>query len=214
MRVRFELLVGLLATVGPVTPAFGQNQHEKDDVHLRNDCRFASQVVSTGRPEPHYEWALRRLGACSATGPTVLADLWRVNDATSDLDILYWASRELRDRRLVEAVVGVLSDRNRSTLVRLNALRTVASFIDDKAFVESLDRFPELPPRFHSCVAGTDHPFSRLGDEPPAADAGERLLELLRQLSTTDPEPRVKSGAACLWRELRAWRTTSITDPQ
>jgi hypothetical protein len=79
-------------------------QATPDSVKHRNECRFARQVVVTGRPAPHLRWALGYLAACGAgeQGAAVAHALRRLRTET-DTSVLrpYWSvTRYVLDRQL------------------------------------------------------------------------------------------------------------------
>src|SRR5690349_17810761 len=75
MRTFFFAAAGSLLLSS--TSLFAQGGGDPDDVHHRNDCRLALQIVETGHPAPHREWAYSLLPRCGASaGPAAVAALW------------------------------------------------------------------------------------------------------------------------------------------
>jgi hypothetical protein len=118
------LILTITAATAPGRPLAAQS--EGQDRHVRNDCRLAAQVLETGHPAPHYEWALEFIAKCEETGAPVLAALWRSAVNTEHLNRLYVSSYLLRDARITDAVTEVAQNRALPRLVRLNAIRVLA----------------------------------------------------------------------------------------
>ncbi len=100
------ILSMLVASSG--TFASGEAQ-ESRDVHARNDCRLAAQVIRTGHPAPHVEWAYGAILRCDETGAAVLAERWRTVRDSAEVGSLPWATWNSPARRIVfDAVAEVV----------------------------------------------------------------------------------------------------------
>src|SRR4051794_23983871 len=122
--MRFVMILRAGMMLIPVTAA--AQRDAVDPVHLRNDCRLASQVVETGHPAPKLKWALGAIRACTPNeyGAAVAAAVRRER-AISDTATLasYWnASRWLIDGQLFSAAMDVANDRNASQESRVFAI--------------------------------------------------------------------------------------------
>ncbi|HEU5175032.1 MAG TPA: hypothetical protein VFT96_09780 [Gemmatimonadaceae bacterium] len=200
-RVAVLLAVGL-GTMLPETAAAQRERRdtEKDDVHLRNNCRLAAQVLETGYPPPHRGWALDQILACEQTGGTALATVWRVAPVDrSALARLMYASRAMRDERVFAATAEVAEDPARPTLVRLAAMNVLTSFADSvlMARLEVL----ENPPPFYVLGRVLDFPITP-GAEPLTGDTPERVMTLFSALATRDRDPVVVAAARYLHKGL------------
>src|SRR4051812_27376125 len=69
--MRILLLAALLAFVP--TRGYSQGRDVSDSVHQRNNCRLASQVIRTGHPATHLQWAYSQIPACGSEGGEALA---------------------------------------------------------------------------------------------------------------------------------------------
>lgn len=119
------LIVALTAAVAPGNPLAAQT--EGQDVHVRNQCRLAAQVLETGHPAPHYGWALEAIDKCEQTGGPALAALWRGAPLEGErLNQLFLASYSLRDSRVTAAAIEAATNGSLPQLVRLNAIRVLA----------------------------------------------------------------------------------------
>ncbi len=173
-----------------------QEPTETSDVRLRNNCRLAVQALTTGRPAPHYDWALDQIRACDETGGIGLAGAWQsVAEDTVDLERLVFSSARLRDARVLEAVLAVAQDPKRTTAVRLSSLRVLASYADSTVSV-SLGEL-QAPPDT-AILPGIFDFGAHDGSMPlQSADPG-RILSVFDTLATTDHDPHVRAAARFL----------------
>src|ERR1041384_5383461 len=97
----------LLSAIVALTPQLSAAQASPDSVGHRNECRLAEQVLTTGSPAPHREWAEGYIPSCGY-------DLWgrtaaiavRRNKGSSDLALLskQWRRLDfLRDGAVFQA---------------------------------------------------------------------------------------------------------------
>lgn len=68
-------------------------QANPDSIKQRNDCRFAEQVIATGRPRPHAAWASTQLLTCGSEAfirsVTAGAQRLRGSADTTELSVLW-----------------------------------------------------------------------------------------------------------------------------
>ena len=101
--MRVNAVHGAVIALSFALPLHGQEGRTDVEVRFRNQCRFAAQVVATGHPHPHREWALGYVANCEIEGPNVLASIWRTASVGGeDLTSVVWASLRLRDARLYQ----------------------------------------------------------------------------------------------------------------
>jgi hypothetical protein len=115
---------------------------ERTDPHLQNDCRLAEQIVRTGEPAPHREWAYRTITQCADLGPAVLAASWHeppTDEAT--LQLLVRATSKLRTRQVFDGLSTAARNPQNSRLVRTYAFSMLYSF----AWPGSSLSVPDLP---------------------------------------------------------------------
>ncbi|MGH9782816.1 MAG: hypothetical protein ACRD88_01415 [Terriglobia bacterium] len=171
-----------------------QQARERDDVHLRNSCRLAAQVLATGRPHPHYEWARDLIGACDESGGPALAALWRtdVSEDRDELGRLVYVTSRLRDQRILDALLETARAPSPSVQVRLSAVRVLVSYFAPgrDAPLECLQE-----PPFGSPLTVLGHFAPLDGAQPLAPSARDAILALLRELAQSDPNPQVRSAA-------------------
>jgi hypothetical protein len=105
-----------------------EGQAEPDTVKLRNDCRLATQVLTTGRPAPHLEWASWFIRRCPDAG-SVIARSVRLHRDTHDtvfLKAVTGRGTEIRDRAIYEAGLEVFSADAAAPEARVFAARLLA----------------------------------------------------------------------------------------
>ena len=56
------------------TQGHAQAKREADDAHIRERCRFAAQILTTGEPHTHHDWAVAKIRTCDeSAGPALAA---------------------------------------------------------------------------------------------------------------------------------------------
>lgn len=212
MKLPIVVVLVLALTSRFLSPGAAQQSDRPGQVHLRNDCRLAAQILSNGNPSTKRAWAWATIGNCAEAGPPILADLWATSADSASVRLLLNASSRIRDRRLVEAVFRAAVTPSNTTLVRLSAMVLVVRYADPHIRpVVSLvpspppgwtpDQSVRVPP-----LPRVDHAPQEDGPEPLRADfptAAVELLEGLRQ----DHDLRVAYAAsifaATLHREVQ-----------
>jgi hypothetical protein len=195
-RLCLPLIVCLLA------PAALAAQHERQDsVHLRNKCRLAIQIVSTGHPAPHQEWAVGFVRACGTDGARAFARMLESLRTSSDSALLRtvtFAGRSIRDRTVFQTAEVIAADPGASEFARAYAFRVLTWLVNPAADLEQFDPWagPEL-----ACSPGLLlHPVTFEG-EPLPPDYRERVRELslrvFRDRSIPDP---IRYSARCTVR--------------
>jgi hypothetical protein len=117
-------------------------QTDPDSVKLRNDCRLASQVLRTGHPAPHLDWARGMIRYCGHNqwADAVAAAISRTRSSTNERELAsewrhLWM---LKDAVLLDSVQSIASDHSASVGSRLWALRTLANLIDPEGIYGAL----------------------------------------------------------------------------
>lgn len=187
-----------------VTSVAAGAQSEREDAHHRNECRLAAQVLSTGHPAPHYQWALETIWRCEETGAGVLADIWRRPPADSmALERLVFASYALRDARVTSAAAEAAAAPARPQLVRLNAMRVLVGHVEPSFMIGLRDLTQIDSDSVRSVYPSVDHVVGRSGPVP--VDAGT-VAEVLRALGRlrADSDVTVAAAAARAHQQLCA----------
>jgi hypothetical protein len=124
----------IVALCGVMIANTAHAQANPDSVKMRNDCRLAAQVLTSGNPAPRLEWARGFIGYCG-TGEWVAATrgaVLRLRTSTNDSELgrewrFVWM---IRDADLFDTVLGIALDGRASTAARLWSLKTLAQYID------------------------------------------------------------------------------------
>jgi hypothetical protein len=129
MRAALLNRISLLAMFTMAAPATLMAQPAQD-AHLRNDCRLAAQILRTGHPAPHTEWAYRAITKCVDSGPAVLIEKWRgtLPGDSMEMRLLAGTSRYFPQQAVFDAVAAAALNANNTTYQRFRAMRLLASF--------------------------------------------------------------------------------------
>lgn len=196
MPIRNLTAAVLLAAVLPLGL---HGQVPADSVHLRNNCRLAEQVLSTGHPAPHWSWALTTIARCRTGGPALASAIrgTRTSTDTALLNAVTRPSSQLRDKVVYEAALSIASDRTASTPARVFAIRTLlwafipGSWITYSNLVGS--------PESGACYGGGQplHSYVVVGERLPS-DYARRVNDLgLRVARDTSEPSEVRAAAGC-----------------
>ncbi len=129
---RPTILAMLMVLSGTFAHADGQ---ESRDVHTRNDCRLAAQVIRTGHPAPHTERAYGAIQQCDETGVAVLVGQWRTVSDSLEVVYLAWASSRFPRRVVFDAISEVVLSSAASTEARLQGMSLLATFAKPNVFL-------------------------------------------------------------------------------
>ena len=198
-RTLEALLFALLAA----PPLAAQRATEADSAELHASCRLAARALATGRPSPHYDWALDQIRSCDQSAGPALATRWLALRETDrpELVRLIFTSQSIRDQRIFDAVLRVASSHDVAPLIRLAALNVLVSYTDPRVDVplgtlEHPDAGAALP-------LVSDF-FPDAGAVPLVASDPATFMTLLRRLAQSDPAPTVAAAAGYLWRGFEA----------
>jgi hypothetical protein len=121
-------LLWLLALILVLPACAAAQQGTSDSVHIRNQCRLATQIVTTGNPEPHATWAYEQISRCGAQGGAAVAAAIRSARQLSDtdaLDRITGPALYLVDGQVVGAALDIVEDRAATKQARVFAFRTL-----------------------------------------------------------------------------------------
>ncbi len=200
MGLRCATLALLLAGSGSFARAEAQ---ESQDVHTRNDCRLAAQVIRTGQPAPHMEWAYGAIQRCDETGPNVLAERWRTVTDSAEVGRLAWATWRSPARRLVfEAIAEIVATRSASIEARLRGIALLAGYAEPnvRLRLDDLRRPGGRPTPAYSVSHSLDDP----GELSDVADEVISLMERLRDTSADETIARIAGEYARFLRGLNS----------
>ena len=172
------------------------SQANPDSVKLRNDCRAAEHVLTTGEPGPHRTEALSIIGLCGREGIPALQAAWTTagGDRT-ELGLLVTSTRAFVAPELVEMLFTNLSQPSQPLNARVASLLVLLTYADP-AVVPGFDDFigdeAQLLARRYGRV---DHPSPAAGREQLGADFTQRLRTALQGIAASDPDAGMRLAA-------------------
>jgi hypothetical protein len=182
-----HLLIAVLAALFPAAvPLHAQQSDRAAEVHLRNQCRMAAQVIRTGHPDAKRDWARRQIPSCPEEGPAILAEQWRTLRAdTGQVEWLRFHSSRIRDQRLYDQLRQTVSDRSRPDLVRVAAMLVLSKYVDPYSAVWFSDlRPPSDTVTRIPLVGGSTTAGGQIdGSNPLIGHVAPAVQELLEQVS-------------------------------
>lgn len=199
--MRTLLIVSVLA-LAPVI-AHGQESNPHDSVQFRNQCRLAAQVIRTGHPAPHRQWASSHITACGGEGGAALAHRLRAlrhSFDTAAVRALAAPLSMMRDRHVFEAAMEVGADRRASDVARAYAFRALIPLVSEGAS----PAFSPWDPRGAGCNGYVMHAVMMEG-APLSPGYIEQISTLARRVALEGSEPRpVRYAARCVLTYYRA----------
>lgn len=198
--------VWLVFLLGIGIPVAAQGQADPDSVKLRNDCRFAAQVLSTGHPSPHMDEALTTISSCGKEAVSPLLNMWDGDlSSRDDLLPLVMATRRLVAPALADRLFEIMGDPASPLDKRLASILVLVTWADPHSwptFDGLRDRGPDstmLRPW------DTDHAMAMSGRETLAPDFLDHLRSTLEGLAASDPSAEMKAAAAITLRNAPFW---------
>lgn len=200
-----KIIVALAAgTVMLSTPLLAQPAllarpgREREDSHLRNDCRLAGQVIRTGHPAPRRQWALDAIRRCDESGPAVIADVW-LTAAPGDqgkLRELFNVTRDFNDRRVVDAVATAAREASTPEVTRIFALALLFNYAVPGLYIDTDDLLDpgDTPPG----LWGVTHDDRASETRAVLGDLRPVVSELLQSIIVREPQGRVGVAAAAI----------------
>lgn len=202
MRYRsLAVLAGLLCTAAPLR---AQGNLAANEVHNQNDCRLAAQVVRTGHPAPHREWAYTVLPECVESGPAAIASMWsgvRRLDA-DEFALLIRSTRGLRDRRIYTALQSFGETPSASVDARLHALALLIVYGNPVALIFTPSDLRTPPDEPMPMGGAVSHDNVAVGSQP-VGDVREDLRTYYLELKESDPDAVIRNAARILLRRIR-----------
>lgn len=159
------------------------------DVHHRNDCRLASQVITKGRPANKREWALRTLPSCGPMAGEAVAGVIRSQQTatapTEDLELVLSSTIGLLDRSIYSAAIEVAKAVSATEVGRVQAMRFLYSQISP----ESFGTYGYFVGEDTGTVVSVSDTYPRVG-EPLVSGY---LAEVVREMEAIRTDPRSSS---------------------
>lgn len=186
-------------TVSLALALFGAPLHAQvkpDSVKLRNDCRLAEQVLTTGQPATHRHEALSVIGLCGREGAGALVSVWSsVGADRSELGMLVTSTRAFVNQEIVDALFFTLNQQGRAIEVRVASLQVLLTFADPFVVPCLADFLGDSTQVLNRRYGRVDHPFPTIGRENLAEPLPDRLRTTLRTIAASDAEPLMRVAA-------------------
>src|SRR5574341_818799 len=171
-------------------------QVNPDSVKLRNDCRLAEQVLTTGEPATHRQEALTVIGLCGRESVPALLSVWSsIGGARTDLELLVTSTRGFVSPALVDTLLSVLHQPARALTVRVASLLVLLTYVDPwvvPGFDDFLGDSAALDTRYFGHL---DHSGPPAGHETIPASLRDQLRTSLRAISASDPDAGMRAAA-------------------
>lgn len=187
------------AMAGPASA--GAQTSVAASVRERNECRLATQVLSTGVPEAKFTWAVRRIDTCPQAGVALGRALLRTRAGSADEEAVVASANLLDDRHVLRAAVDVLGNRAAPSAKQLAALRVLVPLINPRYRVDTtryaMLEWGVLAGQLDGDPAPTAAPVT-----DPDRTAALSAIETVGARSTTELASRVASAIARTFRYL------------
>jgi hypothetical protein len=211
MRFPCFVLITIALAAGGLPSVAAQQTREQVDSAFATSCRRAAEAMTTPRTAPG--WARGNIVQCTESGPGAIAAVWTLVTADDDTllsELRHWSQR-LRDERIFDAALATAADVSRDQVVRFVALQVLLSYVDPHLVVTlgDLEGGDGVPLDLDDARRGTGGPpissavdvTVRTGSMPPGAEAAERVVSALRELTVGDRD-RMSWAARGLWQQL------------
>lgn len=200
--------LGLLlsALLGLTLPSALHAQADPDSVKLRNDCRLAAQVLSTGQPAPHFEDALTTIARCGSEAVSPLLSMWTA--APSDRDELLpliMATRRVAAPPIADRLFDLMGEPSAPLDVRLAAIMVTVTWADPHAWPTFDDLRSRGPDSMKLRGWVTDHGAPMSGRESLEPGFVDRLRSALEAIAASDPSEEMVAAAAIALRNPPLW---------
>lgn len=207
MKAPITVLAALLLGTA-CAPAMAQESDRPADVHKRNNCRLAAQVLTSGHPHPRYDWARVWIVDCEDEGPAYFANQWSAASGdTATLRRLIVGSTRVRDARVYRVLRQAAVDGSRPNADRVAAMITLARYVDPGIRIDLSDLRPPAGAIERIRVWGgtSTHPVQVQGAQSLGSVDAEVLSLLNTVAGNRSGEPReIWYAAAVLARRVEA----------
>lgn len=196
----------LAVTLPALTVAAGtadaQQSDRPEEIHLRNQCRLANQILTHGRPATKREWALGFIQNCEGVGETIAEalDAHRGDqDQSPELEQLVFLTTRVVDLSVFDVALEIASDLAAGLVGRVQAIRVLYNQLYPMT-VTTLEDFTNGQVQLHLPLS---EPASEV--EPLPTDAFELVASALEVVEAdSGAPPEVRSAAGMVLRSAEA----------
>jgi hypothetical protein len=189
----------LLASFFRAVPATGQA--DPDSIKHRNNCRIATQVLLTGGPAPHREWAESYARGCPEAAPFLAEAILNGRSETDTVILNRWTAPmiELQDRSVFDAAEEVARDPSATVQARVYAIRVLVWALAPGGWISYADLTDTVLTGRRMCLRfGTPFHTRIVIGEPLPPDYVERVHDVGETLTRDPAQPTaVRKAAYC-----------------
>jgi hypothetical protein len=173
-----------------------------DSVHVRNRCRLAVQIITTGNPEPHTDWAYEHVRLCGKEGAAAVAQAMLA--AAAETDRAEWEKLTtpgfyVRDAGIFDAALRLSGNPAASTTARVYSMKVLVQSLSPGTTLtyDDLTRGPTARRVCFGTGPGSHHEVEEVSPLP--SDYRERARAAMARL-TEDPAQgfAIRQAARCV----------------
>jgi len=185
-------------------------QADPDSLHLRNNCRLATEIIARGHPAPHEQWAYRIAPQCGSNAGRIIANKLiesRTSTDTAELRLLTAPAAQLHDASIFAASLEVAADKSASSVARPFAFRNLIWLI---SYGADLGNFDPWRSSGLGC-SGAVHDRPKYAGSPLPSDFRDQVRTLAYRVAHDRSEhPAVRKSALCTiayggWERRNEW---------
>jgi hypothetical protein len=185
-----------------ITELSGQQQINEDLPRWRARCAAAVAVLEQRQSSSEVMESLRTLTACERSAGPALSTVWRTPPTrTDEITALTYASRGVRDGRIMDAVMSKASDPAASADLRVAALTVLASYVDSRIGELREASAWEIPEQRFT-IALLSHALQIRGTVPLPQDYVANIMDRFGEIAGAAGDERVAAAAGYLRRWL------------
>lgn len=187
--------------------ALAQAGGGNDSVHVRNRCRLAVQIITTGRPEPHTDWAFEHVRRCGREGAAAIAQRMAaatVNSNQAEWEKLTAPTFYVHDAGIFRGALSIAQDRGASTIARVYSMKVLIQILT-RGTTLSYDDLTRGPGAQRVCFGtgpGSHHEVEEISPLP--SDYRDRVIAAIRPLADdATQEFAIRHAATCVMVHAR-----------
>ena len=189
---------GLVLLAGSAAAQGGDDKGKGDDRDQEKTCKKAARIIAKGHVEQDERWAYAFIVECPGGAPA-LAGAWTSPPSNADaLHALAARSRELADRRIVDAMLIAVRNTQLSQGVRRIAIDVLLAQYHPSIVAGGVTwEYPET-----AGLASRSDYYQVPGEQPVTPADRQRIVEVFREMSVSDPDPQIRRVAKRIFTDL------------
>ena len=203
---RDALLLGMVPWIVlaelPGADVVAQQQLKEDTPRWQAECRAALSVAENRPSRTAVITSLQTLVNCERSAGSGISSVWRARPSEEDeILALAFASRSMRDGRIMSAAIATAEDRSASGDLRIAALGVLGAYVDSAVLRIREQSDQEYSFQRYS-ITVTPHASQRRGVVPLEEGYEATILSALGEIARTGMADERISGAAAV---LKQW---------